>query len=426
MVEKIYKPRVVDCLLEQYLKVMGGVLIEGPKACGKTTTGKHFSNSELLLSSAVTRDEVKQFLSYRPQIIFSGSTPRLIDEWQVIPQLWDEIRTEIDRRGAQGQFILTGSAVPADRESIFHSGTGRFAWLTMRSMSLWESEESNGSVSIEGLFRGEHDIGAVNELDIERVAFAACRGGWPQLISVTDDSVLEYARQYVEAVAKNDISRVDGIKRDPQRVKSLLRSYARNLGTQTSVSAIRQDLADETPDSLSDTTTKQYLKAFQEIFVIEDMPAWNPNLRSKTAIRTTNTRYFSDPSIAVAALDLGPQDLLNDPKTFGFVFENLCVRDLRVYADALHGGVYHYRDKNNLECDAVLHRRDGTYGLIEIKLGGQEAVEHGSMTLRKLADKIDTSRMPKPSFLMVLTAVGHYAYRRQDGVLVVPVGCLKP
>ena len=298
--------------------------------------------------------------------------------------------------------------------------------MTMRSMSLWESEESNGSVSIEGLFRGEHDIGAVNELDIERVAFAACRGGWPQLISVTDDSVLEYARQYVEAVAKNDISRVDGIKRDPQRVKSLLRSYARNLGTQTSVSAIRQDLADETPDSLSDTTTKQYLKAFQEIFVIEDMPAWNPNLRSKTAIRTTNTRYFSDPSIAAAALDLGPQDLLNDPKTFGFVFENLCVRDLRVYADALHGGVYHYRDKNNLECDAVLHRRDGTYGLIEIKLGGQEAVEHGSMTLRKLADKIDTSRMPKPSFLMVLTAVGHYAYRRQDGVLVVPVGCLKP
>ena len=419
-----YRTRVIDALLVDYLQVMGGVLIQGPKACGKTTTGHQYSKSELLLSSPAARIEAKQLLGFNSDLLLTGKTPRLIDEWQVIPELWDEIRSEIDVRGQAGQFILTGSAVPANRKDIVHSGTGRFAWLTMRSMTLWKSGESNGTVSLGDLFSGHHDIGSVNTLDIKSVAFAACRGGWPQLVSRDDEKILEYARQYLEAVANNDVSRVDGIKRDPERVRQLLRIYARNLGSQTTAKALLNDLIDETETTFSEITLKSYLQALKEIFVIEDMPSWNPNLRSKTAIRTTDTRYFSDPSIAAAALNIGPGDLLRDPKTFGFVFENLCVRDLRVYAEALHGNVFHYRDKNNLECDAVLHRRDGNYGLIEIKLGGQEAIDHGAMTLQKLASKIDTSRMPKPAFLMVLTAAGNYAYRRDDDVLVVPIGCV--
>lgn len=421
-----YKKRVIDDLLDDYLKAMGGVLIEGPKASGKTTTGRHHSGSELLLSSAATRIEAKQLLALEPRLLLSGTTPRLFDEWQVLPELWDEVRTEIDARGKFGQFILTGSAVPADRENIFHSGTGRFARLTLRSMTLWESGDSPGGVSLRELFDGTKDVAALNSISVEDVAFAACRGGWPQLISRTDDNALEYARQYVEAVVNNDVSRVDGVKRDPERVRKILRLYARNLGSQTATASLLMDLADETNTSFAESTLRIYLKALREIFVIEDMPAWKPNLRSRTAIRTADTRYFSDPSVAAAALDIGPRDLLRDPKTFGFVFENLCVRDLRVYADSLRGKAFHYRDKNGLECDVVLHRRDGSYALIEIKLGGQEAIERAAATLSKLADKIDAGRMAAPSFLMVLTAVGRFAYRRPDGIFVVPIGCLQP
>ena len=288
-----YKKRVIDDLLDDYLKAMGGVLIEGPKASGKTTTGRHHSGSELLLSSAATRIEAKQLLALEPRLLLSGTTPRLFDEWQVLPELWDEVRTEIDARGKFGQFILTGSAVPADRENIFHSGTGRFARLTLRSMTFWESGDSPGGVSLRELFDGTKDVAALNSLSVEDVAFAACRGGWPQLISRTDDNALEYARQYVEAVVNNDVSRVDGVKRDPERVRKILRLYARNLGSQTATASLLKDLADETNTSFAESTLRIYLKALREIFVIEDMPAWNPNLRSRTAIRTADTRYFS-------------------------------------------------------------------------------------------------------------------------------------
>ena len=361
----------------------------------------------------------------RIKMLLKGDVPRLIDEWQIVPQIWDAVRYEVDHRREEGQFILTGSAVPASTEKIHHSGTGRFAWMTMRPMSLWESEESTGEVSIEQLFKGKTDVEGYNKLKLEDIAFLVCRGGWPSAIGKNPRAALRQAYDYYDAVVKSDVSRVDEVSRNSERTKLLLRSYARSQGGQVSISAIRQDMKDNDDETLADKTVQNYIGALKKIFVIEDMPAWNPNLRSKTAIRAAETRYFVDPSIAVASLGLGPDDLMNDLETFGLLFETLCVRDLRVYADSVDGSVYHYRDKNGLECDAVLHLRNGSYGLIEIKLGGAQAIEKGVDTLTSLVSKIDTTKMKAPSFLMVLTAVGDYAYQRKDGVYVVPIGCLK-
>lgn len=421
-----YKPRILDHLLKQKLDSLGAVLIEGPKACGKTTTSEQMAASTLYLGLSEIRKTTQELVAINPSAVLAGPTPKLIDEWQVIPQLWDDIRFEVDHRHQAGQFILTGSAVPADRSEIFHTGTGRFAWLKMRTMSLFESGESNGQVSLSDLFAGQKDIVSSNPLNIEQVAFATCRGGWPLAVDQSNDAALNHAYDYVESVINTDISRVDGVSRNKERVRQLLHSYARNLGSQAPLSSLRADVTTNATDAFSEVTCLSYLDALREIFVIEEMDAWNPNLRSKTAIRTKATRYFSDPSIGAAALGIGPQDLLVDPKTFGFLFENLCMRDLRIYASALNGDVYHYRDKNNLECDAVLHRHNGSYGLIEIKLGGNEAIEHGAATLQALAKKMDPGKMPAPSFLMVLVGVGPFAYRRKDGVFVVPIGCLKP
>lgn len=422
----MYKPRVADQTLQALLSTMGAVLIEGPKACGKTTTARQFAKSSLMLGSPRARANASAMLAMQPTLVLSGETPRLFDEWQVLPSLWDEVRAEVDARGLKGQFLLTGSAVPADRSQIQHTGTGRFAWLKLRTMSSFESGDSRGEVGLRALFEGSVGVAQPCRTDIEAIAFLACRGGWPDVVERNDDASLEYVYQYVTAVAQNDVSRVDGIRRDPERVRAVLRSYARRLGTQATLSVIRSDLVNDTDETFSAKTLSTYIDALKSIFVLEDMKAWNPNLRSQTAVRTSDTRYFTDPSIAAAALGIGPKDLLSDLETFGFVFENLCIRDLRVYADALHGSVYHYRDKSGLECDAVVHRRDGSYGLVEIKLGGSEAIEHGAETLRDLRDKIDTTKMPGPSFLMVLTAVSDYVYRRRDGVWVVPVTCLGP
>ena len=419
-----YQPRLIDKLLSLKLRSIGAVLIQGPKACGKTTTAKQLARSSLLLSSAQAREAASTTLDMDPKLVLSGDTPRLIDEWQTIPRIWDEVRSELDERGEFGQFILTGSAVPADRTEIFHSGTGRFAWLTMRPMSLFESGVSSATVSLDALFSGENKIFAPNTLGVRELSALVCRGGWPQSVHLQEPDALEYVRSYFEAVVNNDVSRVDGVRRDPERVASLLRSCARSIGTQMSLAQLEQDIAaTEGAVEMKIFSISTYMKALKEIFVLEDMPAWNPNLRSKTAIRTTSTRYFADPSIAAAALRIGPQDLLKDLKTFGFLFENLCIRDLRVYADALRADVFHYRDKNNLECDAVIHRQDGAFGLVEIKLGGQENIEHGAKTLKELAGKL---AMPKPAFLMVLVGAGQFAYRREDGVFVVPIGCLGP
>lgn len=358
-------------------------------------------------------------------MLLKGDVPRLIDEWQVVPQIWDAVRYEVDRRGEEGQFILTGSAVPASTENIHHTGTGRFAWITMRPMSLWESGESSGEVSISQLFAGNQSIEGCNRQSIEDIAFLVCRGGWPSSVGKARRAALRQAYDYHDALVKSDVSRVDSVTRSSDRTKLLLRAYARSQGAQVSVSSIKQDMIANDDESLSDKTIQNYIGALRKIFVIEDMPSWNPNLRSKTAIRSADTRYFVDPSIAVAALGLGPEDLLNDLRTFGLLFETLCVRDLRVYADAVDGSVYHYRDKSGLECDAVIHLRDGRYGLVEIKLGGVQAIEQGVATLTALAEKIDVTKMKAPAFRMVLTAVGDYAYQRKDGVLVVPIGCLR-
>ncbi|MDR0976661.1 MAG: DUF4143 domain-containing protein [Prevotellaceae bacterium] len=427
MTKEGYKPRVIDALLSRKLQGKGAVLIEGAKWCGKTSTAEQQAKSVIYMSDPKYREQYRLFADANPEMILNGDTPRLIDEWQQTPKLWDQIRFAVDHRKGMGHFILTGSAVPIKRDEIFHSGTGRFAWLTMRPMSLWESGNSNGAVSLQELFRSPDNIAASCDTDLHQIAFLTCRGGWPQasLMQDNDSIALDQALDYYDAVVNSDIRRIDDVERDPERVKRLMRSYARYQGSQSSFSEIYKDMVAHEKSGLDENTISSYLNALRQIFVVEDMRAWNPNLRSKTAIRSTDTRYFVDPSIATAALGLGPEDLMNDMNTFGLLFETLCIRDLRVFAQALDGEVYHYRDKTGLECDAVVHLRNGSYGLIEIKLGGDRLIDEGSKTLNTLAAKIDTTRMKSPAFLMILTATGGFAYRRTDGVYVVPVGCLK-
>ncbi len=419
-----YLKRIVDKQLEYRLEEMGAVIIEGPKWCGKTTTAEQKARSVIYLSDPFTRQQYLDMLQINPGIILRGESPRLIDEWQIAPQIQDSIRSEIDRRKDVGQFILTGSAVPPSKEEIFHSGAGRFAWLTMRTMSLWESGDSTGEISLKGLFEGKTDMSGTNNRTLEDIAYLVCRGGWPASLSLSERAALRVSSNYYDAIIRADLERTDRQLTDPETTKKIMRSYARIQGTQTPATVILDDISSGS-SGISVNTLHSYLRALREIFVTEDMPSWNPNLKSKTAIRTTDTRYFTDPSIATASLGIGPDDLINDLKTFGLIFETLCIRDLRVYAEAIDGNVYHYRDKTGLECDAVVHLRNGAYGLIEIKLGGDNAISHATETLTKLASKIDEQKMGRPAFMMILVAVGSYAYRRGDGVWIVPVGCLK-
>ena len=424
---KEYKNRIADQILADKLEAMGAVLIEGPKYCGKTTLATQQAKSILYMADPETKSQNLAMAQTNIKRLLQGETPRLIDEWQLAPQFWDAVRNEVDKRDEDGQFMLTGSAVPPKQDEIFHSGTGRMSWLKLRTMSLWESGDSSGDVSLGALFKNADSIDGASKIDIDQLAFLTCRGGWPKAtLKKSKKAALLQAKEYYEAVYRYDISRVDDVERDPELTKRLMRSYSRNQGSQASAGTILADIRANESDELSENTIYSYIKALKKIFVIEDSLAWNPNLRSKTAIRTSDTRYFIDPSIATAALGLGPDDLINDLNTFGLLFETLCVRDLRVYADALGGTVYHYRDKSNLECDAVVHLENGSYGLIEIKLGGDTLIKEGAENLQLLANKLDTTKMKKPSFLMVLTGVGDYAYKRpEDGVLVVPVGCLK-
>ena len=420
--EMEYKHRIADGILEKKLRSKGAVLIEGPKWCGKTTTAEQQARSILYMDNPASFESNLQMAEIDPGILLEGDTPRLVDEWQLAPKLWDTMRFEVDHRHQVGQFILTGSAVPSDEESMKHSGTGRFSWLTM---SLYESGESNGKVSLSHLFESRENIVATNSLRIDDIAFLICRGGWPFACSLQGDAALAQAFDYVDAVIKKDVSRVDGTNRNITTTRLLMRSYARNQGSQATIGTIVADMMTNDENEIGIKTAGSYLDALRKIFVIEDSEAWNPNLRSKTAIRTANTRYFIDPSIGTAVLGLGPKDLINDLNTMGLFFETLCVRDLRIFADALDGQVFHYRDKSGLECDAVIHLRNGRYGLVEIKLGGDRLINEGASNLLALVDKINTDKMKEPSFLMVLTGTGDFAYRRKDGVYVVPIGCLK-
>ena len=427
-----YKKRIADALLERKLAGKGAVLIEGPKWCGKTTTAEQHAKSILYMDDPRKIKENLVTADIAPQDLLAGEAPRLLDEWQIAPKIWDAIRFEVDHREGNGHFILTESSVPvndedeeSEGEKRMHSGTGRFAWLRMRPMSLYESGESNGSISLKELFSAPETIYAQNKLTKEDVSFLVCRGGWPAAVDLDRELALDQAFDYCDAIAERDMSRVDKTKRSPERVRRLMRSYARNQGAQATFETIAADMAANEPRTMDTDTISSYIGALQKLFVVEESEAWNPNLRSKTAIRTSSTRYFTDPSIGTAIMQLGPNDLLNDFNTFGLFFETMAVRDLRTYAEALLGKVYHYRDSDKLECDAVIHLRNGEYGLVEIKIGGTTLIDEGAASLKTLENKIDTTKMRNPSFLMVLVAIGDIAYRRTDGVYVVPVGCLK-
>lgn len=421
-----YRKRIADELLELQLEAAGYVIIEGAKWCGKTTTALQQARSVIYMDDPDRKEEYLYLAQTNVRELLEGKTPHLIDEWQKAPQIWDACRFMVDRSPNDGLFILTGSAEPVDQSLISHSGTGRVGWVKMRPMSLWESGESSGGISLAALFEGKFDAERAIDHSLRDICFLICRGGWPKALEKSERAALKLSFNYIDTISKREIKEVDEVNRSEANTRRLLRSYARNQASQASKSAIAADMANFDGQKMDENTISSYIKALKKLFVIEDMEAWNPNLRSKAAIRTADTRYFTDPSMATAALGIGPADLMKDLNTLGLFFETLAVRDLRVYAEANDGQVFHYRDNNNLECDAVIHLRNGHYGLVEIKLGGESLIGEGAKNLLLLEQKINTDKMYAPSFKMVLTAVGQYAYRRDDGVYVVPIGCLKP
>jgi predicted AAA+ superfamily ATPase len=419
-----YLQRIADELLLDKLESSAAVLVQGPKWCGKTTTAEMAAKSVLYIDEPGKKDKNLEIARMNPSLLLKGKTPRLIDEWQLAPEIWDAVRFKADHEDGFGQIILTGSAVPADMSKVSHSGTGRIARLTMRPMSLFESKDSSGEVSLKRLFSGETDIEGVNPLTLEQTAFCLCRGGWPKAIGKPEKIALSQVLDYYDGLVNTDISRVDDVERNPQRVQRLLRSYSRNIASQATIATILKDLKSNETDTFDEDTAASYIKALKKLFVIEDLSAWNPNLRSKTVIRTSDTRHLVDPSVAVAALGLGPQDLMGDPNTFGLLFESMCIRDLRIYAESIGGTVYHYRDRNGLEADAVIHLRNGNWAPVEVKLFSDVHINEGAKNLNKLASIIDTEKMNQPSFKMIITATP-FAYKREDGTLVVPISCLR-
>ena len=422
MTATAYLPRVADSVLAAKLKTAGAVHIKGPKWCGKTATAERLSASAVYLQDPDKSPALLELASIKPSALLDGPEPRLIDEWQMAPQLWDAVRYAVDRGHGRGRFILTGSATPREKERPKHSGVGRIAKMYMHTMSLFESRESNGAVSLRTLFEGDADVAAIADFDIEHIAYAVCRGGWPEAVLETDRTVaLGMARDYVTELLDSDIEEMDGVKRNKTWMRSIMRSYARNLSTEAPLTTIAADMQGEPPSA---DTVAEYVDALARACVAEDLQAWSPRLRSKTTIRTSPTRHFTDPSIAAAMLGATPEKLLADFETFGLLFESMCVRDLRVYVEPLGGKTYHYRDKTDLEADAVIVLGDGRWALVEVKLGSRQ-LDEASAHLRKLADRIDQEHEGAPSFLMVLTGTAT-AYRREDGVLVVPLATLAP
>lgn len=422
-----YRPRVVDSELRELLDTMGAVLIQGPKWCGKTTTGAQCAGTVVSLDNPADRERNQLMSELEPSRLLSGEEPVLLDEWQLAPRLWDAARWECDQRGGPGHFIFTGSSTPQDRSEILHSGTGRFGFLTMRTMSLYESGESTGAVSVRSLFDGARSGTYDAGLSLEAVARLVCRGGWPGCLRLREGAQMGVAGQYYEALVREDMPRVGGVIYDRGVVESVIRSLARHQGAAVGLEAI---VRDSPPESELEFDLAEavgtYLRALQRMFVTEDLPAWQPNLRSRAVARATPVRYYSDPSIAATALGATPAALLRDLNTFGLLFETLALRDLRVYSGPITARVARYRDKEGLECDAVVELRDGRYGLVEMKLGGKSAIEAGAATLIRLSARLDEASMGAPAFMMVLTATGQLAYPRPDGVWVVPIGVLGP
>ena len=417
-----YMPRIADDLLAAKLRQAGAVVIRGPKWCGKTETALKHSKSALFMQDPDQRMSNQMLAESKPSILLRGEKPRLIDEWQEAPQLWDAVRFSVDREREIGLYILTGSATP--KEKPRHSGAGRMSFLDMRTMSLYESRESTGEVSLLALFDAPEDIEGVSNSDVEAIAFQVARGGWPSAVTMTDRSAaMETAHNYLTAVAEEDISNVDGVSRNPDHARLVMRSFARCVGSQMAVSSMSK-MVNAQGSEMSRPTFSAYLGALRNLSIIEDLNAWEPSLRAKARISRTPKRYFADPSLAAAALGASPDTLLKDMPTLGMLYEALCIRDLRVYAQKNHGQVFFYRDNVGLEADAVVALRDGRWGLVEIKLNQSQA-DAASDSLRRVANKVDQTIMGAPSFLLVVTADG-YAYRRNDGVYVVPIGCLKP
>lgn len=422
MSKKKYLSRLCDTELQLALKSAGAVLIEGAKWCGKTSTANNAAKSVVYMQDPDNTQSYQAMADTKPSLLLKGNNPRLIDEWQVAPVLWDAVRFEVDKRAERGLFILTGSAVPPENVTA-HTGTGRISRMIMRPMSLFESLESNGQISLGALFNGKQkETEAISDLTIEQIAFLICRGGWPASIGQEKETALRMARDYVEAIIHQDISRVDNIEKNPERVRLLLRSLARNISTTANYQTIKQDI-EATDISISDKTISTYINALRRIFVVEDINAWSPSLRSKTAIRTSEKRHFVDPSLATAVMRINPEGVLADFEYFGFLFESLCTRDIRIYAQANDADVFHYRDKTGLEADLIIRQRNGKWAAIEIKLGNKQ-IEEAAQNLLALSAKIDEEKMGKDAFLMIVTG-GQYAYQRNDGIWVVPIGCLR-
>lgn len=425
-----YRPRICDEILQSKLRRSGAVLITGPKWCGKTWTGLKASNSVIYLQDPDKRSSYLKMAQTLPSYLLRGEKPRLIDEWQTAPILWDAVRFEVDKSHLKGQFILTGSVVVPDNDELaeeerrYHSGTGRISKLKMRPMSLYESGESSGEISLKQLFDGNiSDINTQGKLTIEEYAYAICRGGWPESLYMdSSEDALQIARDYIESVCDFELRELTGERRNPERMRAILKSLSRNISTLTTDTTIMEDVR-ANDVSITNKTLSGYLKWLENLYLIEDIKAWQPSLRSKTGIRTSDKRQFVDPSLAAAILHVSPESLLDDFNYYGFLFESLCARDLRVYSEPLSGTIKHFRDNSGLEVDMIITLADGRWAAVEIKLGSRE-IEKGAQNLISLSGKIDETKGPKPSFLMILTG-GEFAYKRDDGVLVVPLSCLK-
>ena len=416
-----YLPRVVDKEIDELMEIMGAVLIEGCKWCGKSTTGFHHAKSIIEFQNPDRKQEYDKIKNTKPSLFLNGEKPRMFDEWQMYSVVWDSIRTDVDHTGLKGQYILTGSAKPSEGETM-HTGTGRISRVLMRPMSLFESKESTGEVSFSDILDGK-DISGVSQLSLEDLASIIVRGGWPASIEIKSDAKYRFAKEYVKSLIHEEVKKVDGVERNPEKMQNVLRSLARNISTQVSNSTIEDDVRNSFDDDISRPTLTDYLNTLEKLFVIEDVNATNLNFRSKYAIRTKPKKYFVDPSIATAILDIKPKDLINDLNTFGLMFESLCIRDLKIYTESFGGDITFYRDEKDFEVDAILRTSSGKWGAIEIKLGAGY-IDEAANNLLKFKDRVDIKKCGEPSFLMVLTGTD-YSYKREDGVYVVSIGTLK-
>lgn len=416
-----YLPRIVDKEIDELMEIMGAVLIEGCKWCGKSTTGLYHAKSVIEFQNPDRKQEYDNIRNTKPSLFLNGEKPRMFDEWQMYPVVWDSVRTDVDHTGLKGQYILTGSAKPSEGETM-HTGTGRISRVLMRPMSLFESSESTGEVSFGDILAGK-DISGVSKLSLEDIASIIVRGGWPASISIKSDAKYRIAKEYVKSLIHEEVRSVDGVERNTEKMQNVLRSLARNISTQVSNSTIEADIRNSFDDDISRPTLTDYLNTLEKLFVIEDVKATNLNLRSKYALRTKPKKFFVDPSIATAILDLKPMDLINDLNTFGFMFESLCIRDLKIYTESLGGDVTFYRDEKGFEVDAILRMPSGKWGAIEIKLGAGY-IDEAANNLLKFKEHVDIKKCGEPSFLLVLTGT-NYSYKRDDDVYVVSIGTLK-